>query len=444
MLTINTRHITFYFKSKDVSIDSNKYTLPFPTYMVSSDLYIPLDFFLSIKFTEASGQKVEYDQEQNILSFESSVNVFPPRVYSYDGFTQVNFEMSEKLSYDIQKKAKNDYQVVFFRGKTVSDKLYFQNDHIKNISISNAHNQAICRFKLADDKLEIKPSFLENPLRLTLDIYPPGIKTSTAGAEGVNVEASTIPIAAPQPKQEEPKPQENASVHSMPTKALTIVVDAGHGGDDPGAVGPNNTREKDINLAIAKEVAKLLSQDGYKIILTRQDDTFIPLVDRTQTANNNNADFFVSIHCNASLKRKEQGFEIYFLSENATDPDALAVAARENEVVKYEGKPTTKKEKLQILQWSMVMNEYMNESSELCSYITDDVTSRINTKNRGIKQAGFYVLRGAQMPAVLVECAFLSNPSEEIKLHTRKFQKDMADSIYTGIKKYIFKKNLDR
>jgi len=443
VFTLNTHHITFYLKSKDVLIDSNKYTLPFPTYMVSSDLYIPLDFFLSIKFAEASGHRVEYDPEQNILSFESAVNVYPPRVYSFEGFTQINFEMTEKLAYDIQKKAKNDYQVVFFRGKTVTDKLYFQNDHIKNISISNAHNQAMCRFKLTDGKLEIKPSYLENPLRLVLNISPPGVEVSTSGSEGLAIAGSTVPVAA----VVIPKPEEKIQTipaAGMPAKALTIVVDAGHGGDDPGAVGPNNSREKDINLAIAKGVAKLLSRDGYKIILTRQDDTFIPLVDRTQIANENNANFFVSIHCNSNSKKKQQGFEIYFLSENASDPDASAVVARENAVVKLEGNPTVKKEKIQTLLWAMVMNEYMNESSELCSYITEDVTSRIKINNRGIKQAGFYVLRGAQMPAVLIECAFLSNPKEEIKLRTRKFQKDMADSIYAGIKKYIYKKNLDR
>lgn len=221
-----------------------------------------------------------------------------------------------------------------------------------------------------------------------------------------------------------------------------IVIDAGHGGEDPGAVGPNGTKEKDINLSIAHELNKIFKQDeDFEVILTRKDDTFIPLVDRTNIANENHADLFISIHCNASFNRSASGFEVYFLSEKATDSEAAATAVLENSVLELEGKPTKKRAMLQEMLWSMMVNEYINESAEICSFVASETPGRLKIPNRGVKQASFYVLRGAQMPSILVESAFLSNYSEEARLKTKKFQAAVADSIYEGIKKYYARKD---
>ncbi|WP_413853356.1 N-acetylmuramoyl-L-alanine amidase family protein [Candidatus Ruminimicrobium bovinum] len=224
--------------------------------------------------------------------------------------------------------------------------------------------------------------------------------------------------------------------------AKLILIDAGHGGHDPGAVGPNGTKEKDVNLAIALALKNLFNKDkNYKVILTREDDTFIPLSERTNIANKNKVDLFISVHNNANIKREMSGFEIYFLSENASDSEAAATAALENSVISLEDKPKGQKAVLQNMLWSMTVNEFINESSELASFISGETPKRLKTINRGIKQANFYVLRGAQMPAVLVEGAFISNYSEEAKLNTRNFQLAIADSIYEGVKKYYARKN---
>jgi len=135
------------------------------------------------------------------------------------------------------------------------------------------------------------------------------------------------------------------------------------------------------------------------------------------------------------------GFEAYFLSEKATDSEAAATATLENSVLELEGKPTKKRAKLQEMLWSMTMNEFINDSSELCSFIASETPSRLKIQNRGVKQASFYVLRGAQMPAVLIESAFLSNYAEEAKLNSAKFQTAVADSIYEGIVKYYARKD---
>lgn len=223
--------------------------------------------------------------------------------------------------------------------------------------------------------------------------------------------------------------------------AKIIVLDAGHGGQDPGAIGPHGTKEKDINLAIVLYLEKLFKKDkNYKVILTRKNDTFIPLVERANIANKNKADLFISVHCNANFKRTISGFEIYFLSEFASDTEAISTETLENSVIALEDKSDEKKTVLQNMLWSMVVNEYINESSELSSFIICEASGRLKIPSRGIKQANFYVLRGTQMPSVLVESAYISNYTEESKLQTSSFQKSVADSIYEGVKKYYARK----
>lgn len=220
-------------------------------------------------------------------------------------------------------------------------------------------------------------------------------------------------------------------------KRILIVIDPGHGGEDPGAIGKYGTKEKDVNLSISKILKEKLEKIGFRVLLTREDDIFIPLVKRTKFANDNKADLFISIHCNASKKPSgtDKGFEVYFLSEMATDPDAVATEKLENEVIKLE-KQTEELTKLQKLLWSMIVNEFINESSRLCSLILNECVTRTNQISRGVKQASFYVLRGAQMPAVLVEVGFISNPDEELKLIRQDFQQLIADGIVSALIKY--------
>lgn len=229
----------------------------------------------------------------------------------------------------------------------------------------------------------------------------------------------------------------------LPVKELkrpivrTIVIDPGHGGKDPGAIGPRGTKEKDVVLKIAHKLAKELHKNlKVRVILTRYHDIFLPLAERTAIANQQKADLFISIHCNASLKSHTEGFEIYFLSEEASDEEAQAVANMENAVMALEEKKEQGNELSSIL-WSLAMNEFMNESSELCSLVCSEVDRNLRTvENRGVKQAGFTVLRGAKMPAILVEAAFISNRSGERRLKDGKFQNSLVESICAGVKEY--------
>lgn len=242
-------------------------------------------------------------------------------------------------------------------------------------------------------------------------------------------EASVTPVPVPLPVPAKKSRRRSA--------IKTIVVDAGHGGKDPGAIGRGGTKEKDINLLIALELARILEiEGGYDVLLTRTDDTFVPLVDRSLFANEKKADLFISIHCNASVRRKEGGFEIYYLAEESSDPHAEETEHLENAVIALEDPKSPKKKKLQDLLFSMAQTEFINESSLLSNAVNRSVKKRVNIESRGVKQANFHVLHGVNMPSVLVESGFMTYQAEEQKLRSRKFRSSLVDAILTGVQNY--------
>ncbi|MBL7059928.1 MAG: N-acetylmuramoyl-L-alanine amidase [Candidatus Marinimicrobia bacterium] len=225
----------------------------------------------------------------------------------------------------------------------------------------------------------------------------------------------------------------------------TIVLDAGHGGKDGGTVGKYGTKEKDITLDITKRVGRLIEKKTHtKVVYTRDEDVFIPLWKRTKIANENNGKLFVSIHVNANPNRNIKGYETYLLRPGKTE-DAIEVSSRENSVINLENTGKKKYESLKgenLIMATMAQAMFMKESEDLASAIQSELSKKITSKNRGVKQAGFYVLIGASMPNVLVEVGFLSNPSEEKKLKKSSYRQRIAEGIYTAILK--FKKSREK
>lgn len=218
-----------------------------------------------------------------------------------------------------------------------------------------------------------------------------------------------------------------------------VVLDPGHGGKDPGAIGKMGTKEKDLNLKIAKKIKKYLEKLGLEVMLTRNNDVFLSLGERAKIANDNKADLFISIHCNSAPRRNSYacGFEVYFLSEARTDWER-AVAQAENEVIKYEiTKSDINDDFLPFILADLAQQEFLKESQELAVAIQDAVCEAFNIENRGVKQADFYVLKGAFMPAVLIECGFLSNRQEEALLRKDWYQEKLAKGIAEGVKRFI-------
>ena len=216
-----------------------------------------------------------------------------------------------------------------------------------------------------------------------------------------------------------------------------IVIDPGHGGKDPGAIGRGGTREKDVVLAIALELRRVIREKSdIKVLMTRDDDRFIELKQRTEFANRNEAKLFISIHANSNLSRRIKGVSTYFLGIGNTE-EAREVALLENSVIKYEkdSKYADLSQENMILS-TMAQNIYNTESEDLAAIVQREISKHCNLKNRGVRQAGFYVLWGASMPNILVETAFISNKSEEKLLRQPSFRKKIAEAIFESVIKF--------
>ena len=216
-----------------------------------------------------------------------------------------------------------------------------------------------------------------------------------------------------------------------------IVIDPGHGGKNLGAVGRKGLKEKDVVLDISKRLKKLLERSGnFEVILTRNTDKFISLAKRSEIANNAKADLFISVHANAARARSAKGFEVYYLSD-ATDDTARAIAAAENESFVYENGSAAKNASgLDATLWDMKFAEDRKESKQLASIICKTAKSQLKIKNRGVKSAKFYVLKGTRMPAILVEVGFLSNSQEEAALKKTYYREKVAKALASGIIQY--------
>ena len=224
-------------------------------------------------------------------------------------------------------------------------------------------------------------------------------------------------------------------IRALGLKIGRIVIDPGHGGHDTGTIGPNGLQEKDLVLEVGRRLGKLLeTRLGAEVVYTRKNDTFIPLETRTAIANQQRADLFISIHANASHDSAARGVETYYLNFTSS-PEALEVAARENAVSEksiYE---------LQDLVKKIALKEKIEESREFAGDVQESLHSGLAGKsaairNRGVKKAPFIVLIGANMPSILAEISFVSNPADEHRLETSEYRQRIAESLYRGIAKY--------
>ncbi len=220
-----------------------------------------------------------------------------------------------------------------------------------------------------------------------------------------------------------------------------VVIDAGHGGKDPGAIGIDNLREKDVTLAVALKLGEIMKKEmpDVKVVYTRKDDSFVDLYKRGKIANENSGKLFLSIHCNSTKKKPSDasGAEVYLLRPGRTQ-EAIEIAETENSVIKYEDNPE-KYEKLtdeNFILVSMAHSAYMKYSEKIAELLHKEFDLNLKLKSRGVKQAGFYVLVGASMPSVLIETGFISNKNDAKFLKSAAGQNQVAESIFSSIKTY--------
>jgi N-acetylmuramoyl-L-alanine amidase len=227
----------------------------------------------------------------------------------------------------------------------------------------------------------------------------------------------------------------SAAAQPARTSARVVVIDPGHGGRDPGKTGPTGLREKDAALAISNRLARLLRARGYEVHLTRTADTLIALADRPRMANRWKGErpaLFLSVHANSVSSSRVQGFETFFLSDARTD-DERRVAEMENAAIEFEDRPAGNGDTVEQILNDMRNDFYVRASSDLAEMVQDGLASFHTGPNRGVKRAGFRVLVGALMPAVLVEVAFISNPAEARLLGTAAFQDRVTRSLADAV-----------
>lgn len=213
----------------------------------------------------------------------------------------------------------------------------------------------------------------------------------------------------------------------------TVVIDAGHGGEDDGAQGAGGLAEKEVVLDVARRLAEQLQDAGLNVKLTRTDDTFVPLEVRTSVANDARGDLFISIHANSSPKRGPRGIETYFVALESSDAEAQRLAARENEAFGASGAAKRSEDPFTAMLGDMIVAEHVHESSEFSKLVQAELGGLSGARSRGVKQAPFVVLMGVQMPASLLEIGFLSNAGDEKLLRRDAHREALAEAVARAV-----------
>ncbi len=314
-------------------------------------------------------------------------------------------------------------------------------DYLKGIRVGQFLPDT-ARVVLDFDHIKMHRIFtLENPFRIVIDVFqqdwqPMGRLTAHRPTAKARLPAgqpqeSTAPVVVP----EENSNGQYSLYRQMGMKASRIMIDPGHGGHDPGAIGVRGLKEKDVTLRVAKMLKAAIERRwNVEVLMTRMDDRFVPLEERTAMANTLGADLFISIHANASRSNRARGVETYYL-QWARDEHAMEVAARENAVT------TARMHELKKFIRMILQNPKVEESRDLASYIQKGLVGSLKAgykvKDLGIKTAPFYVLMGAEMPAVLVEIAFITHPEEGKRLRDEKYLQRIVQGIIRGLERYL-------
>lgn len=336
-------------------------------------------------------------------------------VSAFEGTTKVVFRFTQSPSFKVEKG--DDQVVLRFPGlKLVPAVPEMAVDDPRVARLFLRPNELAVVLKGKDLSTNVYP--LASPPRLVVDVTraapPPPVSSAPPPGPGALPGALVVPTPAP---RREPR---------------VVLIDPGHGGTEEGAKGPGGLLEKDVVLALARTVREVLTARGYRVVTTRDSDASVGLQDRTAISNAAKADVFLSLHMNAARASSAHGTEVYYLSLDASDRSAAALADSEN---RAEPTATPSAETnaalrdLDLILWDLAQNQHLTASSRLAEIIQGDFNRLLGITTRGVKQAPFRVLIGVNAPAVLVEVAFISNPEEEQKVASEEFRKAVAETL---------------
>ncbi len=314
------------------------------------------------------------------------------------------------------------------------------------ITIANAKADLRAINAIKPSGIVTKIVVIQSPASVQLTLRLKGEVSSTELIPAENSNDILVAVHMPTEEQiasrKERSFEQNLDRERSRWKLDVVVIDAGHGGTDPGTTGTGGTKEKDVTLGIALKLGRLIQKGlpDVKVIYTRTTDHFVELFRRGQIANQAGGKLFISIHCNATRRKPSpvDGFEIYLLRPGKTDA-AIHIAEEENAVVKLEEGYEQRYQQLteeNFILLTMAQSAYVKYSEKFAAILQQEMGKHLDIENNGVKQAGFYVLVGASMPNVLVETAYLSNRKDESTLRSAKGQERIAESIFNGVKRY--------
>ncbi len=416
----DTNHFSFVIGSPYIERNDSLFNMTYPALYKKGKLFVPTETFIRY-WDEVILQKVIWDSESKTIRINSEyfnvtdiscskkangllIEVFLTSALAYDVFvTEGNW-----INISIRDGIMNRSQI---QSRMNSRLMYKLKTHQQNTT-----GQVSIRLKRKVDKWHHK--FQSNPPRIQISISDTDFEMDPI---------DTHPTIGPD------------------TKIDVIVIDAGHGGRDYGAIGQKNLREKDVSLGIAKELAKMIRKDKqFKVIMTRDRDKTMTLEERAKIANESSCDLFISIHANASPKKHVRGWNVFFLAQARND-SARSVAQFENSVFLRDQAPESTIDEAPMVDYNdpilgiineMIMTEFQMESHDFAIMVDREFRKQLKIPSRGVDQAGFFVLNKVYAPSVLLEVGFITNKQEEKLLKTKKYQKSVAKAVYNSIKRF--------
>lgn len=350
------------------------------------------------------------------------------RHWAYPTYTRIVIDLDRSVSYKVVRSATSPALFVTLSQATLGELfkrtriISVAKELLKKIEIKPKEGGEIDLLLTFGKLGRHKVMPLSDPARLVIDAFYP---EEAPSKKGIEIDDQVNP------------PQKKIVVPSPPSLAIrTIIIDPGHGGKDPGAIGSRGLTEKEVVLDVSHRLKTLIQKQLKKeVFMTRHDDVFIPLDERTLMANNKKADLFVSVHANSSPKRNTQGIEVYLLGR-ATDENAIAVAAREN-ATSHKDALDFQEVILNDLQRDFTLNQSLEFAHFTQNAFVQNLIPSYPTETLGVKRAPFFVLAHTNMPAILAEISFISNPVEEKRLKNPNYRQKVAEALFIGIKEYI-------
>lgn len=412
VLRVDDQRITFTCGARAVVGAQRTILLRTPVAYHDGQAWIPLEF-LSAILPELTARTVTVnDESQRITLGERRTNVVGVDVTRADDTTELRIRLSEPLAFRVDDSRLHDLAVKIYGGAV----------DLGAVSVRQAQGLVNgVRARQEQDHAIVEISLSELATRYQ------SLSEDQGATILLRVEQAPVTLIP------DPVPRGPHLVQTLPPESAgreidvrRVVIDPGHGGSEPGARGVNGLVEKDVTLAVARQLEAILERrEDIEVILTREDDSFLGLVERTERANREGADLFISLHCNAWADPGARGVETYFLSPAKSEWDA--------EVARAENSGTAAAEDLDFILWDLVQNLYIQESATLAEAVQTRLAADLGMSNRGVKQAGFRVLVGAFMPAILVELGFLTNSNDASKLRDERWQRDAANALADAI-----------